>query len=81
MGAIISDMDYENYMELYEAVYFFDRLKCCADNESPRSICNEEAKRLGIKAKLELGLPGRVAPKKAAMYIKNTLDNIMEEIL
>ena len=26
-------MDYDNYMELYEAVYFFDRINCCADDK------------------------------------------------
>lgn len=41
-------MDYENYMELYEAVYFFNRINCCVENKVPRLISQEEIKRLGI---------------------------------
>ncbi len=26
-------MDYESYMQLYEAVYFFDRINCCIDQD------------------------------------------------
>ena len=38
----------------------------------------EECKKLGINAKLELALPGRVAPKTSAKYIKQSIYNIME---
>lgn len=41
-------MDYENYMELYEAVYFFNRINCCADNELPQLLNGEEIKRSGL---------------------------------
>lgn len=41
-------MDYENYLELYEAVYFFNRINCCVDNKVPRLINQAEIKRLGI---------------------------------
>lgn len=41
-------MDYENYMELYEAVYFFNRINCCVDNKLLQPINKEDIKRLGI---------------------------------
>lgn len=41
-------MEYENYMELYEAIYFFNRIYGCIDNKSPKLKYNEEIKRLGI---------------------------------
>ena len=41
-------MDYENYMELYEAVYFFNRIDCCVDNRLPLLIGKKEIERLGI---------------------------------
>jgi len=41
-------MDYENYMELYEAVYFFNKINCSVDNKIPQLINKEEIKRLGI---------------------------------
>lgn len=46
----------------------------------PGGVDFERAEDLGIKASLELGLPGKVAPKTAAKYIKDTLDNIIREI-
>ena len=41
-------MDYENYMELYEAVYCFNKISYCVDNKVPRLIDQEELKKLGI---------------------------------
>lgn len=41
-------MDYDNYMELYEAVYFFNRIKGCMDQNLPEQINKTEIKRLGI---------------------------------
>ncbi|MBI9014661.1 MAG: methyltransferase [Clostridiales bacterium] len=41
-------MNYENYMELYEAVYFFDRINCCIDNKFLQPINKEDIERLGI---------------------------------
>lgn len=41
-------MDYENYMELYEAVYFFDRINSCVDNILPHCLYKEEIEKLGI---------------------------------
>ena len=41
-------MDYENYMELYEAVYFFNRINACFDNKSPKLINTAEIKKLGL---------------------------------
>lgn len=48
-------MDYENYMEMYEAVYFFSRIynninNCCVDNKLPQliNINNKEIKKSGI---------------------------------
>ena len=39
-------MDYIN--NIYEAVYFFNRIDCCVDNKAPQLISKEEIKRLGI---------------------------------
>nr|WP_307991604.1 methyltransferase [uncultured Niameybacter sp.] len=41
-------MDYENYMELYEAIYFLDRINGCTDNKLPKQLPQEEMKRLGL---------------------------------
>jgi len=41
-------MDYENYMELYEAVYFFNRINCCVDDKLPQQLSEQEIKNLGI---------------------------------
>jgi len=41
-------MDYENYMELYETVYFFNKMNCSVDHTVPKLISLEEAERLGI---------------------------------
>lgn len=41
-------MDHENFIELYEAVYFFNRLNCCFDDELTQPTDNEDIKRLGI---------------------------------
>jgi 2-polyprenyl-3-methyl-5-hydroxy-6-metoxy-1,4-benzoquinol methylase len=39
-------MDYDDY--LYEAVYFFNRINCCADKKLPQRVNKDEMKRLGI---------------------------------
>lgn len=41
-------MDYDNYLELYEAVYFFNRINACVDNKSPKLINKEEIKKSGL---------------------------------
>ncbi|MCL2772641.1 MAG: hypothetical protein FWD71_04750 [Oscillospiraceae bacterium] len=41
-------MDYENYIELYEAVYFFDRINCFGYNKIPLQINSQEIEKLGI---------------------------------
>ncbi|QEH69418.1 methyltransferase [Cellulosilyticum sp. WCF-2] len=41
-------MDYENYMELYEAIYFFSRLDCCIDNRLPKQLIEDKMKKLGL---------------------------------
>ncbi len=41
-------MDYDNYMELYEAVYFFNRISKYMDQNLPDQISETEMKRLGI---------------------------------
>lgn len=44
---------------------------------SPGSVDYEECINLGINAYLELGLPSKVAPKSAARYLKEEIDNII----
>lgn len=46
----------------------------------PGGVDLEAAKELEIKAISALGLPGKVAPVTAAMVIKNTIYNIIEEV-
>lgn len=46
----------------------------------PGGVDLEAAKELKIKAVSALGLPGKVAPVTAAMVIKNTIYNIIEEM-
>lgn len=46
----------------------------------PGGVDLEAAKELGIKAISALGLPGKVAPVTAAMVIKDTIYNIIEEL-
>lgn len=41
-------MNNENYMELYEAVYFFNKIGCCADDKLPQRRNKEKVKRLGL---------------------------------
>jgi len=41
-------MDYENYMELYEAVYLFSKINCHTGYKLPLVLNDEENKRLGI---------------------------------
>lgn len=41
-------MHYENYIELYEAVYFFNRINCCIDQKLPQPIVIDDFIRLGI---------------------------------
>jgi 2-polyprenyl-3-methyl-5-hydroxy-6-metoxy-1,4-benzoquinol methylase len=45
-GGLKYKMDYENYIELYETVYFFNRINCCVDNKLPQPINKENIKRL-----------------------------------
>lgn len=42
------NMHYENYIELYEAIYFFNRINCCVDNKLLQPFNTEDIKRLGI---------------------------------
>jgi dipicolinate synthase subunit A len=42
----------------------------------PGGVDFDEAKRLGINARLELALPGKVSPKTSAKYIKTAIENI-----
>ena len=46
----------------------------------PGGVDLEAAKELELKAISALGLPGKVAPVTAAMVIKNTIYNIIEEL-
>ena len=46
----------------------------------PGGVDREKAKQLGIKYIWALALPGKVAPKDSARYIKETLYNIFEEM-
>ena len=46
----------------------------------PGGVDLEKAKDLNIKVIWALGLPGKVAPKTAAMILKNTITNIIEEL-
>lgn len=46
----------------------------------PGGVDLDGAKELGITAITALGLPGKVAPVTAAMVIKNTIYNIIEEL-
>lgn len=44
---------------------------------SPGSVDFACAKGLGLQAILELGIPSKVAPKSAAMYLKESIDNVI----
>lgn len=46
----------------------------------PGGVDFEKAKELNLKAVWALGLPGKVAPKTAAMILKNTIINIINEL-
>ena len=46
----------------------------------PGGVDLEAAKKLGVKVICALGLPGKVAPLTAAMVIKDTIYNIIEEL-
>lgn len=48
---------------------------------SPGGVDFEYAKEKKIKASLELALPAKVAPKSAAIYFKEKIDKIINEIL
>lgn len=41
-------MDYENYIELYEAIYFFDRINGDVDYDLPQLKNKEDVKKLGF---------------------------------
>lgn len=43
------DMDYDNYIELYEAVYFFDRICCGVGDVTPLPTSKEKFNRIGIR--------------------------------
>jgi len=47
---------------------------------SPGSVDFEYAKQKNINATLELALPAKVAPKSSAMYFKDKIDKIIQEI-
>ena len=44
---------------------------------APGGVDFEVAKKLGINAVLELGIPSKVAPKSAAKYLKETIDSVI----
>lgn len=44
---------------------------------TPGGVDFEKAKELGITAVLELGIPSKVAPKSAAKYLKESIDNVI----
>jgi dipicolinate synthase subunit A len=44
---------------------------------SPGGVDFDVAKKLGIKAVLELGIPTKIAPKSAASYLKQSIDNVI----
>jgi len=44
---------------------------------SPGGVDYVKAKELGINAVLELGIPSKVAPKSAAKYLKESIDNVI----
>lgn len=44
---------------------------------APGGVDYVKAKELGINAVLELGIPSKVAPKSAAKYLKESIDNII----
>ena len=44
---------------------------------SPGSVDYVETKKLNLNATLELGIPTKQAPKSAAKYIKNTIDDVI----
>ena len=41
-------VDHENYMELYEAVYFFNSINCCLNNNLLQPTNKKDIRRLGI---------------------------------
>lgn len=43
----------------------------------PGGVDFKEAEKLGIMAVLELGIPTKVAPKSAARYLKESIDNVI----
>ena len=44
---------------------------------APGGVDFEVAKKLGINAVLELGIPTKIAPKSAATYLKQAIDNVI----
>lgn len=46
---------------------------------SPGGVDYSKAKELGINAILELGIPSKVAPKSAAKYLKESIDNVIHK--
>lgn len=49
-------MYYENYIELYEAVYLFNRINCFGDNKVPRLIKQEEIKKSSINESIYMAI-------------------------
>lgn len=47
---------------------------------SPGGIDGEVAKKMGLKFVWALALPGKVAPKTSAMFIKNAINNILSDL-
>ncbi len=47
----------------------------------PGGIDKEEANRMGIKVIHALALPGKVAPLTSAEYIKETIENVLKEVI
>ena len=46
-------------------------------SSSPGSVDFDVANKLNLKAYLELGIPSRIAPKSAAKYLKQSIDNVI----
>ena len=42
------NMDYENHIEIYEAVYFFNRIACLVGENMPLQLSKQDIDRLGI---------------------------------
>lgn len=64
-----------------EKLQYIDKNTLIIDIASvPGGVDFEKAKGLNLKTIWALGLPGKVAPKTAAMILKNTIINVIEEL-